>query len=108
MRLASWCPTWLPALQVACVCAKRAEQYDGESAGAWVLAEMEKLTGERWLPGLRTLATYGLFEKSGESVRGGRRAHYRMLDRQGVEMVVAELKRRKLVRDPARGEGAAR
>ena len=100
MRLASERPEWVPVLQAACVCAVRAEQFDGEFAGAWVLSELKQETGEGWRPGLRTLATYGLLKKSGESVRGGRRAYYRMPDRPGVEAALDELQRRKLIEKP--------
>lgn len=107
MRLASERPEWVPVLQAACVCAERAEQFDGEFAGAWVLSELKQATGEGWRPGLRTLATYGLLEKSGESVRGGRRAYYRMTDRPGVESVLAELQRRKIIGQPTARQGAS-
>src|SRR5215470_15481562 len=87
MRLASERPEWLPALRAACASARKAESYGGEFAGSWVVSELEQLTGQRtWLPGLRTLAVYGLLEKSGVSTRGGRRAYYRMPDRPGVEL----------------------
>ena len=86
MRLASEKPEWLPALQAACESVRKAEQFGGEFAGSWVVSELEQLTGERWLPGLRTLAVYGLVEKSGPSTRGGRRAYYLMPDRPGVEL----------------------
>ena len=96
MRLASEKPEWLPPLRAACESARKAEQYDGEFAGSWVVSELEQQTGERaWLPGLRTLAVYGLLEKSGPSTRGGRRAYYRMPDRPGVELGLEELNRRK-------------
>ena len=97
MRLASERPDWIPVLQAACKSARQAEDFDGEFAGAWVLAQVEQLTGEKtWRPGLRTLAVYGLIEKSGPSTRGGRRAYYRMPDRQGVELGLQELAQRKL------------
>ena len=71
MHLASEKPEWLPALRAACESARKAERYGGDFAGTWVLSELEQLTGERaWLPGLRTLAVYGLLEKSGPSTRG--------------------------------------
>jgi predicted transcriptional regulator len=37
------------------------------------------------------LAAYGLIEKSGETVRGGRRAYWKMPDRQGVEEALRKL-----------------
>lgn len=95
MHLASEKPEWLPALRAACRSAQKAEPYGGEFAGSWVVSELEQLTGERaWLPGLRTLAVYGLIEKSGPSTRGGRRAYYRMPDRAGVELALQELEHR--------------
>ena len=108
IRLASERPEWVPVLQAACVCAERAEQFDGEFAGAWVLSELKRETGEGWRPGLRTLATYGLLVKSGESVRGGRRAYYRMPDRLGVEEALAELQRRKILAEPTVPQGVSR
>jgi len=95
MRLASEKPEWLPALQAACESARKAEAYGGEFAGSWVISELElQMESRVWLPGLRTLAVYGLIEKSGPSTRGGRRAYYRMPDRTGVELGLDELKRR--------------
>ena len=108
MRLASERPEWLPVLRAACVCAERAEQFDGEFAGTWVLSELKRETGEGWRPGLRRLATYGLLEKSGESVRGGRRADYLMRDRPGVEAALAELQHRKIIGRTAARQGATR
>jgi len=105
MRLASERPDWIPVVRAACEAARTAENYDGEFAGAWVLSELEKQTGIReWRPGLRTLATYGLLEKSGPSARGGRRAYYRMPDRQGVERGLQELERRRAGRAPSPAE----
>lgn len=95
MRLASEKPEWLPALRAACESARKAEAYGGEFAGSWVVSELQQQSkGRVWLPGLRTLAVYGLIEKSGQSTRGGRRAYYRMPDRAGVELGIEELKRR--------------
>jgi hypothetical protein len=92
MHLAGEKPGWIPALRAACEAARKAERYGGEFAGAWVVDELEQLTGERaWLPGLRTLAVYGLIEKAGPSTRGGRRAYYRMPDRPGVEQALRQL-----------------
>lgn len=94
MRLAHERPEWIAALRAACVTARTAEDFSGDFAGSWVLDELERQDGTRWLPGLRTLATYGLIEKAGPSTRGGRRAYYRMPDRQGVERALEELVRR--------------
>lgn len=94
MHLASERPEWIPILRAACVCARNAEALGGDFAGAWVLNEVARQTGQRvWQPGLRTLTAYGLLEKSGESTRGGRRAYYRMPDRLGVELALQELAR---------------
>lgn len=100
MRLAHERPEWIAPLRAACVTARTAEDFSGDFAGAWVLDELERQNGTRWLPGLRTLATYGLIEKAGPSTRGGRRAYYRMPDRQGVEMALEELARRSAVAAP--------
>lgn len=95
MPLASEKPDWLPVLQAACESARKAEAFGGEFASSWVISELERQTdGRVWLPCLRTLAVYGLIEKSGPSARGGRRAYYRMADRAGVELGIEELKRR--------------
>lgn len=91
-RLASERPDWLPVLQAACVVARRSEPHGGRFAGGWVLAEFAQQTGMRqWRPGLRRLVAYGLFEKAGESTRGGSRAYYRMPDRKEVERVYAKV-----------------
>lgn len=56
-----------------------------EFAGAWVLER----TG-RWFPGLRMLVTAGVLERVRGS-RAGRRAYYRMVDREGVGRVLGEV-----------------
>ena len=85
-------PEEQPVLRAACEQARKCEPYGGEFAGSWVLEEMKQQTGERaWRPGLRRLVAYGLLEKSGESTRGGRRAYYRMLDREGIEQALTEV-----------------
>jgi hypothetical protein len=92
MRLAFEQPDWVPVLQAACEQARASEPYGGEFAGSWVLRKLEELTGQpSWRPGLRLLVGYGLIEKSGESTRGGRRAYYRMPDREGVCLALDEL-----------------
>ena len=94
MHLASERPEWIRVLRAACQSARKAEPYGGEFAGAWVVQELEQMEGQRIaVPNLRTLATYGLVVKSGESTRGGRRAYYRMPDRQAVESALQELER---------------
>jgi len=96
LRLARERPEWLPVLDAACSCARVAEPYGGEFAGAWVIDELARTTGVRWLPGLRTLVSFGLLEKSGETVRGGRRAYYRMPDPGGVAQALREVRERHL------------
>jgi hypothetical protein len=92
MHLASERPDWLPVLRAASEQARKTEPYGGEFAGQWVLRELEEQTGMRtWRPGLRLLVGYGLLEKVGESTRGGRRAYYRMPDREGVEQALRDL-----------------
>jgi len=84
-------PEWLPVLEAALVVAERCEPYGGEFAGAWVLEELKQQTGHPiWLPNLRVLISYGFLEKAGESTRGGRRAYYRVKDRQTIGQVLAE------------------
>jgi len=86
-------PEWLGLLQAACIWAARAEANgSGVFAGGYVLKEWARRTGNpRWKPGgLRMLAAEGLLQKVGESTRGGRRAYYRMPDREGVERALAE------------------
>lgn len=84
-RLAHEHPEWLPVLEAAAFVAADVEQHGGEFAGAWVVDELARRGGRRWIPNLRILVTYGLLEKSGPSTRGGRRAYYRMPDRLEVE-----------------------
>ena len=74
-------PDWLDAVRA---CYEEAGQVE-EFAGAWVLQRLG-----RWLPSLRLLATYGILEKVDTS-RGGRRAYYRMPDRDGVGAALREL-----------------
>jgi hypothetical protein len=82
---------WLPILRAACTLAARTGP-EGQFAGRWVLQEYASTTGESaWAPGLRRLVAYGLLEKVGESTRGGKRAYYRMPDREEVEKALAEL-----------------
>lgn len=78
-RLASEHPDWLPVLEAAVSIAKDVEP-DGDFAGAWVANKLG-----HWIPNLRILVSYGLLEKSGPSTRGGRRAYYRMPNREGIE-----------------------
>lgn len=93
-RLARERPEWLAVLEATVAVAARSEPYGGEFAGAWVLDEMAKRGQGRWVPNLRLLASYGLIEKYGPSTRGGRRAYYRMIDREGVEAALADWRER--------------
>jgi len=91
MRLLHEHPEEKPVLRAACEQARKCEPHGGEFAGSWVLKEMAQQTGKpAWRPGLRRLAAFGLIEKT-DTTRGGRRAYYRMQDRQGVEEALAEL-----------------
>ena len=54
-----------------------------EFAGAWIAKD-------GWFPSLRTLARYGILVKL-ETSRGGRRAYYKMPDREGVGRALREL-----------------
>ena len=88
-------PDWLPVVGASLKCAKEYQQF----AGKWVLEELNKSgwlglrSGNRsvkWLPGLRTLVTYGILKHEG-SARGGRRAYYSMPDPEGVGEALREL-----------------
>lgn len=94
-RLATDRPDWLLVLRAAAKRAKLAEPYGGRFAGRWVLEDLKNDLGKpAWVPGLRVLVAYGLLEKVGETVRGGKRAYYRMPDRVGVEEVLSEIEAR--------------
>ena len=86
-------PDWIPVLEAAIAVSDRVEKFGGEFAGAWVLDELERRAGRRtWLPNLRVLQSYGLVEKVGESVRGGRGAYYRIPAKRLVAEVLSRLK----------------
>ena len=92
LRLAHEHPDWIPVLRAACVQARQTEQTCGEFAGTWVLSELAKGTGHpEWRPGLRLLSSLGLLEKT-DTARGGRRAYYRMPDREAVERALEEVR----------------
>jgi hypothetical protein len=92
-RLNTERPEWIPILRAAVTVAEGVERYGGQFAGSWVLQEWAREAKPElaWKPGLRTLSTYGLIEKVGDSTRGGRRAYYRMRDRAGVAQALREL-----------------
>ena len=58
-------------------------EYSEEFAGSWI-------ADKGWFPNLRTLAKCGIIEKAG-TARGGKRAYYRMPDREGVGKALREL-----------------
>lgn len=99
-RLAVENPDWMLVLDAALAVAERSQAHGGEFAGAWVLAEVQARGGPGWFPNLRILVSYGLLEKSGASTRGGRRAYYRMPDREGVAQALAAWRRERIA--PAR------
>src|SRR5581483_7196726 len=81
-------PGWAPIVAAAL---EKAKALNGSGmAGSWVLA-LAKERGILWLPNLRRLVSYGILEKEGESVRGGRRAYYIMPDIQGVQKALEEM-----------------
>lgn len=85
-------PEWIPVLKAAIAVSDRVEKFGGEFAGAWVIDELERRQGHRtWLPNLRVLQSYGLVEKVGESVRGGRRAYYCMPAKSAVIEALARV-----------------
>ena len=113
-RLAAEHREWLPVLEAAASVAESVEPHGGEFAGAWVVEELGRRGQTRWIPNLRILVSYGLIEKSGPSTRGGRRAYYRMPDREAVVAAIEALRatgethpRRKALRFVAAGEAAA-
>lgn len=77
---------WLPVVAAAYWQARRTAAYGGRFAGAWVLHDLGG-----WVPSLRPLAALGILQKSGDTVRGGRRAYYRMPDPDGVERALRTL-----------------
>ena len=79
--LASEHPEWLEIPRACYDVADEAEEF----AGTWVVNHLG-----RWFPSLRILARYGILEKVG-TTRGGRRAYYRMVDREGVGTALREL-----------------
>jgi hypothetical protein len=92
LRLINEYPEERPLLRAACEQARKCEP--GDFAGSWVLQEMEQQTGDpAWRPGLRRLSAFGLIEKT-DTTRGGRRAYYRMPDREVVEQALAEIEAR--------------
>lgn len=97
LRLLNEFPEERLLLRAACEQARKCEP--GDFAGSWVLRELQQLSGRSgpvltgdpaWRPGLRRLSAYGLIEKTDTS-RGGRRAYYRMPDREAVEQALAEI-----------------
>lgn len=106
-RLAVERPDWLPVLEAAAAVAARTEAHGGEFAGALVLGELAARGGPSWINNLRLLTTYGLIEKSGDSTRGGRRAYYRMPDREGVERALEKLRPARRARFRFIGAGAS-
>lgn len=79
-------PKWLPVVVSSYQQSRRTAPYGGRFAGAWVLHDL----GD-WVPSLRSLAAAGILEKSGDTVRGGRRAYYCMPDADGVERALRQL-----------------
>ena len=75
-------------LLVVRACVTLAERTRGEFAGAWVFREARSL-GVQWFPNLRSLASYGILQRTDVS-RGGRRAYYIMQDIDGVNAALKE------------------
>lgn len=74
-------PEWLDVVRA---CYDQAGQTQ-EFAGAWVCRRLG-----RWFPSLKMLARYGILEKVDTS-RRGKRAYYRMPDREGVRNAFQDL-----------------
>jgi hypothetical protein len=79
-------PERLPVLRACVIVAQRT---GGEFAGAWVLQEAQKL-GVKWFPNLRSLASYGILQRTDVS-RAGRRAYYVIPDVTGVRAALEEV-----------------
>ena len=75
-------PDWLDVVQACYYQALETNEF----AGAWVLRRLG-----RWVPSLRMLASYGILEKV-DTARGGRRAYYRMPNREEVGQALRDLK----------------
>lgn len=86
MRLAQERPDLIDAVLASLIRAEAAAPYGGEFAGAWVIRDLGN-----WLPGLRTLRSFGVIDKSGPSTRGGNRAYYKMDDSDGVRRALIDL-----------------
>lgn len=71
-------------VEVVAACYEISKDFE-EFAGAWIVEYMG-----RWLPNLRILARYGIIEKIDTS-RGGKRAYYRMVNREEVGKALGEL-----------------
>jgi hypothetical protein len=74
-------PDWADVVRA---CWEEAGDYD-TFPGTFVLERVG-----RWLPSLRTLAAAGVIEKV-RTTRQGRRAYYRMPDREGVAKALREI-----------------
>lgn len=79
-------PGWSPIVSEAL----EASRKYGEFAGSWVVSEVRE-KGKNFLlgPGLRTLAAFGILERT-QTSRSGRRAYYVMPDPEGVERALKE------------------
>ncbi len=73
---------------IIAACVNLAEQTHGDFAGAWVLQEAQK-SGVDWFPNLRSLASYGILQRT-DVTRAGRRAYYMMPDIEGVKAALEE------------------
>ena len=81
MKLAQDKPEWI---RVVLACYETAKESD-EFAGTWAVRRL----GD-WNPSLRPLSLRGILVKTDTS-RGGKRAYYRMPERDGVEKALSEL-----------------
>lgn len=90
--LAAEKPEWIPVLEAAIAVSDRVDKHGGEICGAWVIDELESRSRRKmWLPNLRVLQSYGLVEKVGDSVRGGRRAYYRIPEKRALAEALSRL-----------------
>ena len=86
-RLAIERPDWLPIVRE---CLKFWKEHHADFAGAWVYQRLKQSGGPKF-SNLRLLVSFGILRKEGTS-RQGRRAYYSIIDPEGVEQALAELK----------------
>ncbi len=84
-RLSVERPDWLPIVRE---CLDLSKEISGDFAGAWVYKRVRD-KGLKF-SNLRLLTSFGILKKEDTS-RGGRRAYYSFVDRDGTEQALKEL-----------------